>query len=114
MIGLLSADEYYETMQRGPILNQLIQNWAILLGAIPVSVGESQPRLLRSNYVEARRVYEHQVEQIRDGEFQNLELPNPALGIRSDERAVIIGANVVQLSSYPGLAPDAQIQQKSR
>ena len=92
MIGLLSADEYYETMQRGPILNQLYRIGQFFWAPSLFLFGERQPRLLRSNYVEARRIYEHQVDQIRDVEFQNLELPNPTLGIRSDERAVIVGA----------------------
>ena len=92
MIGLLSPDEYYETMQRGPILNQLYRIGQLFWAPSLFLFGDRQPHLLRSNYVEARRVYEYQVDQIRDREFQNPELPNPTLGIRSDERAMIVGA----------------------
>ena len=92
MIGLLSADEYYATMQSGPILNQLYRIGQFFWAPSLFLFGERQPHLLRSHYIESRRTYEYQVQSIRQGEFENPEPPNHPLGIRSDERAMIVGA----------------------
>ena len=92
MIGLLSANEYYTTMQRGPILNQLYRIGQFFWAPSLFLFGERQSYLLRSSYNEARSDYEYRIDSIRQGEFDNPEIPNHTLGIRSDERAAVVGA----------------------
>lgn len=92
MIGLLSADEYYIQMQRSPILNQLYRIGQFFWAPSLFLFGEHQQYLLRSDYIQSRSAYEYRVEPVRQSEFDNPGTLNPVLGIRSDERAVIVRA----------------------
>ena len=90
MIGLLSSEEYYTQMQRGPILNQLYRIGQFFWAPSLFLFGEHRQYLLRSDYVQSRSAYEYHVERIRQNEFDSPGTPNPVLGIQSDERAVIV------------------------
>ena len=93
MIGLLSADEYYTRLQAGPVLNQLYNIGQFFWAPSLFLVGERQPYLVRSNYSETQGDYQYRIDPMRQtGEFDNPQEPNHTLGIRSDERAVIVGA----------------------
>ena len=93
MIGLLSSDEYYERLSPGQVLEQLYRIGQFFWAPSLFLFGERQPFLVRSTYSRNFNDYEYRIEQMRqEGEFNTPLEPNQALGIRSDERAVIIGA----------------------
>ena len=93
MIGLLSADEYYEELRRGPILDQLYGVGQFFWAPSLFLFGEHRPYLVRSKYSQTLADYEYQIDVMRQsGEFDAPQEPNHTLGIRSDERAVIVGA----------------------
>ena len=93
MIGLLSPDEYYNPLSPGPVLEQLYNIGQFFWAPSLFLFGERQPFLLRSSYSQVLGDYEYRIEQIRrEGEFETPQEPNQTLGIRSDERAVILGA----------------------
>lgn len=90
MTELLSADDYYTRMQRGPILSQLYQIGQFFWAPSLFLFGEGRQPLLRSEYVQSQNDYEYRVEPLPQGEFDNPGSPNQVLGLRSDERAMII------------------------
>ena len=114
MIGLLSADEYYIRMQRGPILNQLYRIGQFFLAPSLFLFGEHQQYLLKGDYVQSRSTYEYRVEPIRQGEFDNPGTIIQELRIRPDERAAILRAKrrpVVLISrAGTGRADSTRIQ----
>ena len=92
MIELLSANEYYTVMQRGPVLNQLYRVGQFFWGPSLFLFGEHRPNLLRSSYSQSRGDYEYWVEPVQRREFENPGDPNHTLGIRENERAAIVRA----------------------
>ena len=93
MIGLLSADEYYTRLQAGPVLNQLYNICQFFWAPSLFLLGERQPYLVRSSYSETQGDYQYRIDpMLQSGEFDNPQEPNRTLGIRSDERAIIVGA----------------------
>ena len=54
--------------------------------------GEHQQYALRSDYNRSRGSYEYRVNRIREDEFNNRGTPNNTLGIKSDERAMVVKA----------------------
>ncbi len=110
MINLLSPAEYYTVMQRGSILSQLYRIGQFFWAPSLFLFGENRPYLLRSNYSEARGDYEYLVSPIREREFDNQGPLDHLLGIRSDERAMIVRAKrrpVIIISQAGTERPDS-------
>lgn len=95
MIGPLSPSEYYSPLGRGPILGQLYEIgqffWAPALYLFG-EPGRSQ-YVVRNEYSQPGRDPVYRVSPMQpSGEFSLPQDPDPTLGTRSDERAVIIRA----------------------
>jgi hypothetical protein len=80
-------------MSQGPVLEQLYLVGQFFWAPSLFLFGESRPLLVRSSYSQALADYEYRIEQMcQPGEFDTPQDPNHTLGIRSDERAVIVRA----------------------
>ena len=95
MIGPLSPNEYYSPLGRGQILGQLYEIGQFFWAPALYLFGEQgrNPYVVRSAYNQSRRDYDYRVSPMQSArEFSAPQEPDPTLGTRSDERAVILRA----------------------
>ena len=88
----MQPHEYYIRMQRGPILNRLYRIGQFFWAPSLYLFDERQSFLLESAYNPTLNDYQYQANPFRRNEFDSPGAPDHALGIRSDERAIVIAA----------------------
>ena len=92
MIGLLRADEYYTPLRPGVILNQLYEIGQFFWAPSMFLLDNHRRYLIRNTYSESTgEQYALEPSDLRTEFDQPRELSH-TLGIRSDERALIVGA----------------------
>ena len=93
MIGLLDASEYYTRLASGPFLRGLYQIGQWFWAPSLFLLNNRAAFAIRSTYSETRSDYEYRIEKTDLlTEFEGPQQPNHPLGIRSDERALVVGA----------------------
>lgn len=95
MIGVLSPEEYYSSLGRGPILGQLYEIGQFFWAPALYLVGEPgrSQYVVRNEYSQPGSDPVYRVSPMQpSGEFSLPQAPDHTLGTRSDERAVIIRA----------------------
>ena len=92
MIGILRADEYYQSLRPGPILSRLYSVGQIFWAPILFLPGQSRLYVVRGAYSAKDLSYKYSVEPARSDEFDGLNEPIQPLGIRSNERPLVVGA----------------------
>ena len=92
MIGVLRADEYYTPLRPGGVLNQLYEIGQLFWAPSMFLLDNHRRYLVRNSYSESAGE-SHTLEQtdLRT-EFDQPREMSHTLGIRSDERALIVGA----------------------
>ena len=108
MIGLLGANEYYASLNRGHLLDQLYGIgqffWAPSLFLL-----DKRQHVVRSTYTETSGEQYGLEQTDLVTEFDQAGTISHALGVRSDERALVVGAKrrpVILLSKSPATWSD--------
>ncbi len=92
MIGLLRAEEYYSTLGRGNILNQLYQIGQFFRAPSLFLLDNNRRQAVKSTYSEtAGEQFRLDPVDLRTEFNQPGNISHP-LGIRTDERALVVGA----------------------
>ena len=93
MIGILKSREYYRRLGSGPLSNQLYPIGRLFWAPSLFLLDKNRSHVVRSTYNESRAAYEYSVARTNlRNVFQGAQQPNSDLGLRSDERALIVGA----------------------